>query len=62
MRMTPEAENIDSKRMHVDDMTDKEEVNFDEECKRLLDLCDGICTKGNEKHAKRDDKARLKHK
>ena len=28
MLSTPEVDNIDSKRMHVDDMTDKGEVSF----------------------------------
>ena len=40
MRSTPEKDKIDSKRMRVDAMTEKGEVSFDEECKRLLDLCD----------------------
>ena len=62
MRSTPEKDKIDSKRMHVEAMTDKGEVIFSEECKRLLDLCDEIGTKGNKKHAKREAKARLKHK
>ena len=48
--------------MRVDVMTDKGEVSFAEECKHLLDLCDEICTKGDKKHAKREAKARLKHK
>ena len=43
-------------------MTDKGEVSFAEECKRLLDLHDEIGTKGNKKHAKREAKARLKKK
>ena len=38
MRITPEVENIDSKRMCVDAITKKIEVRFTEECKRLLDL------------------------
>ena len=62
MRSTPEVEKIDSKLMRVDAMTDKGEVIFDEECKRLLDLCDEISTKGDKKHAKREAKSRLKHK
>ena len=62
MRSTPEKDNIDSKRMHVEAMIEKGEVSFAEECKRLLDLCDIIGTKGNKKHAKRETKARLKHK
>ena len=43
-------------------MTNKGEVIFAEECKRLLDLRDEIGTKGDKKHAKREAKARLKHK
>ena len=62
MRSTPEKYKIDSKRMRVEAMTEKGEVSFAEECKRLLDLCDEIGTKGNKKHAKREAKARLKHK
>ena len=52
MRSTPEKYNIDSKRMRVESMTDKGEVSFAEECKRLLYLRDEIGTKGNKKHAK----------
>ena len=48
--------------MHVEAMTEKEEVSFAEECKRLLDLRDEIGTKGDKKHAKREAKTRLKHK
>ena len=48
--------------MRVEAMTDKGEVSFSEECKPLLDLCDEIGTKGDKKHAKREAKARLKHK
>ena len=62
IRSTPEKDKIDSKRMHVETMTEKGEVSFAEECKRLLDICDGIGTKGDKKHAKREAKARLKHK
>ena len=62
MRSTPEKDKIDSKRMHVEAMTEKGEVSFSEECKHLLDLCDDIVNKGNKKHAKREAKARLKHK
>ena len=58
MRSTPEAERIDSKRMCVHAMTEKREVSFAEECKRLLDLCDEIYTKGDKKHAKREAKSR----
>ena len=43
-------------------MTEKGEVSFAEECKRLLDLCDEIGTKGDKKHAKREAKAHLNHK
>ena len=62
MCSTPEKDNIDSKCMRVEAMTEKGEVNFAEECKLLLDLCDEIGTKGDKKHAKREAKARLKHK
>ena len=62
MRSTPERDKIDSKRMRVEAMTEKGEVSFAKECKRLLDIRDEIGTKGNKKHAKRDTKARLKHK
>ena len=61
MRSTPEKCKIDSKCMRVEAMTEKGEVSFAEECKRLLDLRDDIGTKGNKKHAKREYKARLKH-
>ena len=57
----PEVYNIDSKRMLVDSMTEKGEVIFSKECKRFLDICDKIVTNGDKKHAKRKDKARLKH-
>ena len=62
MSSTPEVDNIDSMRMHVDAMTKKGEVIFSEKCKRLLDLCDEIGTKGDKKHAKHEAKARLNHK
>ena len=62
MRSTPEKDNIDSKCMRVEAMTDKGEVSFSKECKCLLDLCDKIGTKGDKKHAKREAKARLNHK
>ena len=62
MRSTPEKHKIESKRMRVEAMTEKVEVSFAKECKRLLDLCDEIGTKGDKKHAKREAKARLKHK
>ena len=42
MRSTPEKHKIDSKRMRVEAMTEKGEVSFAEECKRLLDLRDEI--------------------
>ena len=60
MRSTPEVGNIDSKRMRVDVMTKKGEVRFAKECKRLLDLCDEIGTKGNTKHAKKQICSTLK--
>ena len=62
MRSTPEKHKIDSKCMRVEAMIEKGKVSFAEECKRLLDLRDEIGTKGDKKHAKRDSKARLKHK
>ena len=62
MRSTPEKDKIDSKSMRVEAMTEKGEVSFAEECKRLLDLRDKIGTKGDKKHVKRDAKAHLKHK
>ena len=62
MHSTPEKDNIDSKLMRVESMTDKGEVSFAEECKHLPDLRDEIGTKGDKKHAKREAKARLKHK
>ena len=62
MLRTPEKDNIDSKRMRVEAMTEKGEVSFAEECKRLMDIRDEIFTKGDKKHAKREAKARLKHK
>ena len=43
-------------------MTDQGEVSFAKECKRLLDICDEIGTKGDKEHAKREAKARLNHK
>ena len=58
MRSTPEKYKIDSKRMCVYAMTKKGEVRFSKECKSLLDLCDEIGTKGNNKHSKRKAKAR----
>ena len=62
MRSTPAKYKIDSKRMRVEAMTEKGQVRFDKEYKRLLDLRDEIGTKSNNKHIKREDKARLKHK
>ena len=60
MRSTPEKHKIDSKRMRVEAMTEKGELSFAEECKRLLDLRVETGTKGDKKHAKREAKARLK--
>ena len=48
-----EVENIDSKCMRVDAMTEKGEVSSFEECKSLLDTCDEIVTRGDKKHTKR---------
>ena len=48
--------------MRVEAMTEKGEVSFSEEFKRLLDFRDVIGTKGDKKHAKREAKAHLKHK
>ena len=48
--------------MRVEAMTEKGEVRFTEECKRLLDHCDEISTKGDKKHAKLEAKVRLNHK
>ena len=62
MRSTPEKYKIDSKCMRVEAMTEKGEVSFAEECKRLLYLHDEIGTKGDKKHAKREAKARLNQK
>ena len=62
MRSTPEVYKIDSKCMRVDAMTNKWEVSFAEECKRLLDLRNEIGAKGYKKHTKHESKARLKHK
>ena len=47
--------------MRAEDMTEKGEVSFAKECKRLLDLCDKIGTKGDKKHAKREAKAHIHH-
>ena len=62
MRSTREKHKIDSKRMRVEAMTEKGEVSFAEECKRLLDLRDKIGAKVDKKHSKCEAKARLKHK
>ena len=62
MRSTPEKYKVDSKRMRVEAMTNKGEVRFSEECKRLLDLRDVIGTKVDKKHAKREAKSHLNHK
>ena len=59
MRSTPEKDKIDSKHMRVQAITEKGEESFTEECKRLLDLCDEIGTKGDKKHAKREAKSRI---
>ena len=59
---TPGVHNIDIKHMRVDSMTNKGEVRYAEECKRLLDICDEIVTKGDKKHAKQKAKARLNQK
>ena len=61
MCSTPELDNNGSKCMRVDAMTEKGEVNFAKECKRLLDLRDEIGTKGDKKHVKHENKARLKN-
>ena len=42
MRSIPEKDNIESKSMRVEAMTEKGEVSFAEECKRLLDLRDKL--------------------
>ena len=63
MHSTPEKEKIDnSKRMHVEAMTEKGEGSFSKECKRLLDLRDEIGTKGDKKHANREAKSYLNNK
>ena len=62
MRSMPEVDKIDSNHMRVDAMTKKWGVSFSGECKRLLDLCDEIVTKGDKKHAKRKSKSGLKKK
>ena len=62
MRSTPEKETIDSNRVRAEAMTEKGEVSFAEECKRLLDLFGVIGNKGDKKHVKCEAKARLNHK
>ena len=62
MRRTPEKHKIDSKRMHVEAMTEKGEVSFAEECKCLLNFRDENGTKSYKKHAKLEAKERLKHR
>ena len=62
MRSTPEVDKIDSKYIHVYAMTDKGEVSFALECKRLLDLRDEIGNKVDKKLAKREAETNLKHK
>ena len=62
MRSTSEVDNIYSKCMCVDAMTEKGEGSFAKECKRLLDIRDEIGTKGDKKHAKHEAKARLNQK
>ena len=62
MRITPELDKVDSKCMCVDAMTKKREVSFTEECKSLLDIRDEVGTKGDNKYAKLEAKARLKNK
>ena len=62
MRSTPEKDKIDNKCMRVEAMIEKVEVSFAEDREHLLDLHDEIGTNGDQKHAKCDAKARLKHK
>ena len=62
MRITPEFDRIDSKRMRVDAMNKKRKLIFAEECRGLLELHDKVGTKGNKNHAKREAKVHLKHK
>ena len=49
MCSTPEKYKIDSKRMRVEAMTEKGEVSFAEECKRLLELCGEIGIRNTKK-------------
>ena len=62
MRITSKVDNFDSKSMRIDVITDKGEVSFSEECKRLLNVRDEIGTRGDKQHVKCEYKARLKHK
>ena len=48
--------------MRVEAMTEKGEVSFAKECKRLLDLHDEVDTEDDKKNVKREAKASLKHK
>ena len=48
--------------MRVDSMTQKGEVIFAEEYKRLLVIRGEVGTKGDQKHAKREAKSRLNQK
>ena len=56
MRSIPELHKIEIKCVRVDAMTDKGE------CKPLLDLCDEVGTKVDEKHVKCEAKSHLQHK
>ena len=47
MRSPAKKYKVDRKRMRVEAMTEKGEVRFAKECKRLLDLLDEIGTKGD---------------
>ena len=62
MHSAPKVDNIDSKRMCVDSMTNRGEVSFSKKCKRLMDLRDYIGNKGDKKHVKCESKAHLQHK
>ena len=52
MCSTPEVDDIDSKCMRVDAMTENGEVTFSEECKLLLYINDEVGTKVNKKQSK----------
>ena len=54
MLSTSEVDNIDSKCMRFDAMTQKGEVRFTLKYMCLLDLRDEIGTNGDKKHAKRN--------